>query len=181
MERNEKASWEKDFKEFISAKSEIVPDFLSQNVLSEIGHELNPSALKVFVKVSLIQFIAGLISLLFCPQFGLSFSSRAGIMPYLMKFGDGICMLGCGALFTSLSFLAVSFFLRAEEIRALKKHEVLQLGSIATLALGSFFCLGGEIVLALGLVWMLGAIMGGAIALEVGWMFRKHLARRAFV
>ena len=175
MAGNERGSWEKDFADYISTELVEVPASLSERVLGGIGAELNPSALSVFGKVSLVQFLGGLSTLLFCPQFGLSLSSSLGLMPYLMRFGESFCMLGCGALFTGFSLLIVSFTLRPEEIRILKKHEIVQLISVSTLSLGAFLCLGGEVVLALGLVWLLGAVIGGALTLKIGWGMRKKL------
>jgi hypothetical protein len=179
MARNE--PWENEFSEFLAVDPLPVPDAMSARVIDQVHQELHPSALRVFGKVLLIQVAVGLFTLLFCPQFGISLTSNMGIMPYLIKFGDNICMLGCGALFTALSLLVASFVLKPEEVRALKRHEVLQLVSLATLSLGAFVCVGGEVVLALGLVWLLGAVIGGALSLEGGWVLRQSLARRAIV
>jgi hypothetical protein len=181
MAKNDKLSWEKDFAEFMNKGETQVPDALSTQVLSQIHKELNPSATNVFLKIAFIQFAVGSVSLLFCPQFGISLTSSQGIMPYLMKFGEGVCMLGCGAIFTAFSLLIASFALRPEEVRALKQHELLHLLSLATLSLGAFLCLGGEIVLTLGFVWILGAIIGGIFTLELGWALRAKLARRATI
>ena len=180
MERNNKKSWETEFREFAEAESVSVPEALSAHVLETIHHEMNPAALTVFTKVVFIQAVVGAVSLLFCPQFGVSLTSSLGIMPYLMKFGESVCMLGCGGLFAGLSLLAASLLLKPEEVRSLKQHEVLHLVSLATLSLGAFLCLGGEIVFTLGLVWLLGAVLGGAISLEAGWALRRVVVRRAF-
>jgi hypothetical protein len=102
-----------------------------------------------------------------------------GLMPYLIKFGDSICMLGCGALFTGFSFFIASLALRPEEIRVFKQNEILQLVTIASLSLGAFLCVGGEVVASLGLIWIFGALIGGALSLEAGWTLRKNLLRRA--
>ncbi len=180
MERNDKNSWQSEFVDFISTDSASVPPTLTMRILGHVADDLNPSAFAVFRKISFIQFLVGTFTLLFCPQFGISLTSSQGLMPYLMKFGDSVCMLGCGALFTGLSFIIVSVALRPEEIRALKRNEVLQLVSLAALSLGSFVCVGGEIVITLGLVWALGAVLSAAVTLEAGWAMRKYFARRAF-
>ena len=51
MQRNEKASWEKDFMDFLVVDSAPVPDAVSKNILTTIEDELHPSALKVFGKI----------------------------------------------------------------------------------------------------------------------------------
>ena len=172
---------EDDFTEFLAAKPAQVPRDVSEKILSFVGRELNPSALTVFAKLAGIQFLIGSLTLLFCPQFGISLTSSLGIMPLLMNFGEEICMLGCGAFFLGLSLFAVSFILRPEEVRAIKRHEVMNLVSVATLALGVLVIIGGEVELTLGLIWLLGAIVAGAATLEMGWAMRKILFRRAMV
>lgn len=179
MERNDRSIWEKDFTEFLQAEPAHVPDPISLRIIEQIHSELHPSAFKVFGKILSIQFVVSLITLLFCPQFGISFTASHGIMPYLMKFGDSVCMLGCGAFFTALSLFVVSFALKPEEVRVLKEHEVLQLVGLATLSIAAFLCVGGEVIFTLALVWMLGSVIGGAITLETGWALRKSIARRA--
>lgn len=165
--------------EFMAVEPVSVPKAVETSVFSLIDEALHPSPLKVFVRVALIQFVVGSFTLLFCPQFGVSFLSSHGIMPFLMQFGESVCMLGCGAIFTSLSLLLVSFLLRPEEIRSLRRHEVLHLFSLSTLSLGALLCLGGEIVFTLGLVWLLGAMIGGAATLELGWFIRRKIAQGA--
>jgi hypothetical protein len=148
-------------------------------VLKQVRAELNPSAFAVFTKTALIHAFVGGLTLLFCPQFGIKLTSSHGVMPYLMKFGEGFCMLGCGAVFTAMSLLVASIALRAEEVRALKRNWPLQLAILAMLSLGALLCLGGEILLTLGLIWAVGAIIGGAVSLEAGWAYRRHSAARS--
>jgi hypothetical protein len=170
--------WDQDFAEFSSAEPARVPSVAAESVLNRIRTELNPSAYSVFAKTALIHTVVGGLTLLLCPQFGLKFTSSHGLMPYLMRFGEGACMLGCGALFTVLSLLVASIALRAEEVRVLKRNWFLQLAFLATLSLGALLCLGGEIVLTLAIIWAVGAIVGGAVSLEAGWAFRRYSAAR---
>lgn len=178
MAENKKLSWERDFTEFLAIKPAQIPNEISQQVIDQIHLELHPSAFTVFGKILIIQFAVGLVTLLFCPQFGVSLTSNNGIMTYLMKYGESVCMLGCGAVFTALSFFVASFALKPEEVRTLKQHEVLQLVSLAVLSLGAFIYIGDEIVLTLGLIWLFGAVIGGVVTLETGWALRQNLARR---
>lgn len=181
MERSKNAyGWEKEFIEFASIEPVEAPAMVSAAVLKQVSDDLHPSAIKVFSKTALIHTLVGLTTLLFCPQFGLSFTSSMGLMPYLMKYGESVCMLGCGAFFTGISLLVVSLVLRPEEVRALKERQVLQLAFLSTLSLGAFVCLGGEVVLSLGLAWALGAIVGGALTLEAGWACRRRIAYGSF-
>jgi hypothetical protein len=181
MERNDKRSWEKDFSEFLGSENNDVPESVSRNILNQIHDELNPSAFKLFGKISAIQLVVGFVTLLFCPQFGVSITSGHGLMPYLMKFGDSVCMVGCGAVFTSLSFFTASLLLRPEEVRKIKQNEILLLASLSTLSLGALICFGGEVIFAMGFAWLFGSILGSALTLEAGWAIRKAMIRRALV
>ena len=119
------------------------------------------------------QAIVRLATLSLCPQFGISLTGGAGLMNYLMGFGDGVCMLGCGAFFTSLSLLVASLGLRPEEVRVLRRQRVLQLGALATLSLGAFAFAGATLETTLALAWMLGAMLGGSCLLQLGWVIRR--------
>lgn len=175
MEESKKLQneWIKDYQEFLASGEGSAPQALSKKILDQVSHLLNPSPLKVFAKLSLIHFIVGFVTLLFCPQFGLSLTSSMGLMHYLMPFGQEVCMLGCGAFFIGTSLLIASVILKPEEIRVLRRGKVIQLASLSTLSFGAFIALGADIVVGLGLVWILGAILGGAATLEFGNWFRK--------
>ncbi len=175
MERNENQTkrLRDEFREFCAMEGMAAPKIVTENILEKIRTELNPPAASVFMKLTLIQFFVGLATLAVCPQFGLSLTSSMGLMQYLMKYGEAVCMLGCGALFTGASVLVASFALRPEEVKVLRRNRVLQLTSLATLSLGAFVCLGGEVVATLGLVWVLGAVVGGAGLLQLGWTVRR--------
>ncbi len=112
-----------------------------------------------------------------CPQFGLSLTSSRGLMPYLMEYGESVCMLGCGVLFMGLSFLVASLALRPEEVTVLRRNRVLQISLLALLSLGAFAGFGGEVAPALGMVWALGAIVGGSALLQFGWTIRRAAIR----
>ena len=179
MKKKNDLPMNEEFVEFLNQDSGVFPpNDVSNRFLRMIHQDLNPSALKVFGKTSLIHSVVGGFTLLFCPQFGLSYTSSMGLMPYLMKYGEGACMLSCGAVFTSLSLLVTAFLLRPEEVRVLEKNKVLQIGVLSTLSLGAMICLGGEVVFTLALVWMLGALLGGIASLELGWLFRRFQAIR---
>lgn len=173
MEKNKRLDWETDFREFLEMEEVAVPQALSARVADPILRKLNPSFWQVFLKLILIQAVAGGVSLLYCPQFGVSFTSSHGLMHYLMQYGETVCMVGCGALFTGASLLVASFALRPEEVRVFREHRLLQMTSIAALSIGAFFCVGGTIVGGLALVWALGAIVGGMVTLELGWSIRR--------
>lgn len=178
MDKNKKiqSEWVKDFQEFLAVDALEAPSALSNKILSTVSDLLNPSPFMVFGKLSLIHFIVGFMTLLFCPQFGLSLTSSMGLMHYLMQFGKEVGMLGCGAFFIGTSLFAAAMILKPEEINVLRRGKLIQLASLSTLSFGAFIAFGAEIVIGLGLIWVLGAILGGAASLEIGNWFRKVCA-----
>lgn len=169
----EKHDFEKDFEQFLKNEADAVPMTSQSEVLNAVHAELNPSPLKVFLKSSGIFSAGGLTSLVFCPQFGISLGSSHGLMSYLMNYGEEVCMLGCGILFMGLGLLAVALFLKPEEVRVFRSYRILQLAFFSLLSISAFYCAGGEVIASSALIWSLGAILGGATSLDLGWRMRK--------
>jgi hypothetical protein len=160
--------WISEFSEFISADSIQPPKHLNESVTARVHQELNPSSLSVFFKLTGIHALVGTFTLLFCPQFGFALTSGAGLMGLFMPYGNFACMLGCGAVFMSGSLLVASLVLRPEEVRVIRKTEILQVTFLALLSIGALICVGDPIVASLALFWMLGSVLGGLGTFELG-------------
>lgn len=178
MDKNKKIQWEKDFLEFLNTAPSPVPNPLTQLVLKKMTHLMNPSPWTVFSKVVQVHFFVGFLTLLFCPQFGVSITSQLGLMPYLMHYGHEVCMLGCGAVFTGFSVFTASWILKPEEIKALKANSLLQFFVLTSLSIGFFIALGAKIIFTLGLFWMVGAVLGAIFTLDIGWLMRLYMQRK---
>lgn len=164
-----------EFQEFVSLSSAEPPFRISENIINHVKHALNPSPVKVFAKLSLIHLVMGTITLLFCPQFGVSFFNSMGLMFIFMQLGPNVCMVACGALFLGTSMLTASIILRPEEIKILRRGAPLHIAILSTLSMGVLICTNAEIALGLGALWFLGSIIGGTSTLELGWMVRRHI------
>lgn len=173
MKNSKKTKWESDFTEFLMNEPVEVPRELTEKILLQIKTELNPSFMKVFGKISSTHFVIGFFTLLFCPQFDISITSQLGLVPFLMQFGHEVCTFGCGVIFVGMSVLFSSFYLKPEELKMLKKHQILQLLVLSSLTLGFFIAIGAEIVLSLGLIWLTGAFVGGILSLNLGLSLRR--------
>lgn len=173
--------WIEEFQEFMGADQAQVPRAVSESILARVHKDLNPSSWLVFAKISAIHAIMGFVTLLFCPQFGLGFTDGMGLMAFFMRFGDQVCMLGCGAVFMGGSALTASLVLRNEEIRVIRKNELLQISTLALLSMGVFICAGVGVVASLASFWVLGSIIGGLGTFELGWAMRRRLQTREFV
>ncbi len=174
MKKENSMKWAWEYQDFLAGPVVMPPAHISESILARIHSDLNPSAWRVFSKLSLIHLIIGTITLLFCPQFGLGFTDGIGLMALFMRFGDQVCMLGCGAVFMGGSALTASLMLRSEEVRTIRQTELLQISVLALLSMGVFICTGAGVVAGLGIFWVLGSILGGLGTLELGWAIRNR-------
>jgi hypothetical protein len=170
-----KENMKEEFLEFLSSEPISPPKEISQSIIEIVSRDLNPTPISVFFKIAIIHLIMGTITLVFCPQFGLGFLSGMGIMHFFMSLGSLGCSILCGSLFLGFSALTISFILRPEEIRVVRKNELFQISLLAILSLLIFFIFGEVIVPGLTMAWLLGGILMGIFSLETGWFLRKTL------
>lgn len=168
----------REFQDFLNTDPVKPPEYLSEQILSRVRRDLNPSVWFVFLKVIIIHFVVGSVSLLLCPQFGLSPIGHRGIMGLMMKLGEPFCMFGCGVIYVTMSALIASLLLRYEEVRMIRSTELLQWSVLSLFSLGAFICLGAKIVFTLAVFWVLGFIIGGFASLELGWIIRTKFHTR---
>jgi len=165
----------KEFENFKSAEPLAPSTTLSDKILARVYNDLNPSALKVFSKLSLIHFFVSCVTLSFCAQFGFRlFGDGMGLMGYFMPLGAYGCMVACGFIFLGASVATAMLILRPEEIQVIRHNKLLKLGSLTFLSLGFFTMLRTEIVLGYALAWAMGSILGGILTLEVAWVIRAR-------
>lgn len=166
-----------EYAEFLNAPAVNPPDELSQNVLKHVKCQLNPNGWMVFSKLSFLHFLGGLLTLSFCPQFGVNlFGSGYGVTKYFFKLGPYGCTVVCGAIFMGVTATLASAFLTSGEISKIKKYWPLQLMAIALLSLGSFIMLDAEILLSFGAAWIGGGMIGSHTMLETGIFLKKNLS-----
>lgn len=163
------SKWKSDYERFKSTKQIAPPQHLNERVLSFVRSELSPSPWKVFSKISFIHFIAAILTLSVCPQFGFRvFGEGMGLMHYFMSFGPVGCPIACGAFFMGTSLFVSTFLLNPQELRVLRSHRLTELGTLTMLSLGFFIMMDpSSIVLSFALAWLLGAIISGIAILEI--------------
>jgi VanZ family protein len=76
-------------------------------------------------------------------------------------------MVACGLLFVGGGIIAAGYFLSVEEVRALKRTEILQNLSLGLISIGLFTAFGVEFVLSFAGLWLLGALIGGLVGTHV--------------
>lgn len=164
--------WLEDFKDFVSSEGTPVPTDLSEKILKRIRADLNPSAWTVFLKLLGIHSVGGTLSLAVCDQFGLNpFKTDFSLSEYFMKFGHSTCMILCGVLFIGVTIGLCRMVLSPDEFRVLAKNAPLQVFGLSVLSLVAFIAFGAEIVLSIGVLWFIGAMIGGVTAAKT---FVRH-------
>ncbi|HEY8272552.1 MAG TPA: hypothetical protein VIG33_16785 [Pseudobdellovibrionaceae bacterium] len=152
----------KDFESFLeSGQRQMNP-----SVLENIKKEIFPAPSRVALKMGLIHLASSLLTLMACPQFGLRlFFEGHGLMHYFMKAGSVVCFAFCGAFYLGASFWIAKIFLGEFEWEVLRKNPTLSLGALSLLSLGIFSMMSHDLHFEAGFVWLLGAILSGAIPL----------------
>lgn len=167
-----------EYREFLSVNPSTLPQRLSTRVHQNIEASLNPNSFSIFFKLIGIHSVVATMTLLYCPQFGVTLTSGMGLMHYLAQFGDAVCMLGCGALFTGLSFFSTSLILRPEEVRALRRTKLFQVVALITLSFAVLLCFGAEVLTINAISWTVGALFASLLTLELGWRGRRLILVR---
>lgn len=171
-----KDQWIKEFQEFSEAKPDAVQ--VPTSLFSKIQKRLFPNPWKVFGKISLIHGVVGFLSLALCTQFGLNpFNTEYSLAHWFMETaGHSACMVFCGIFFVSMTYLLSNILLNLEELEAIRKFEWLQVGILSLASLAAFHFFGGEIVLTFGLLWLVGAFIGGLLSIEGSYFLRRQMA-----
>lgn len=173
MNTNDGKSWLKEYAEFtnVDATGVTVPAGVFENLRKRIF----PNPWKVFGKVFSIHVVVGFLSLGICHQFGLNpFRTEYSLMNFFMKFGGhSFCMVLCGVLFMTTSLWLANFFLTLEELEAIRRYQWLQLGVISLGSLAAFYFFGAEMVAAFVGLWIVGAFVGGFLAIETSYRLRS--------
>ncbi|MGE0527892.1 MAG: hypothetical protein AB7G93_13150 [Bdellovibrionales bacterium] len=160
--------WLEDFKEFVQAEGVPVPKDVSDNILKRIHADMNPSAWIVFFKLLGIHLVVGTLSLAICSQFGLNpFHTNFSLSEYFMKFGHSTCMIFCGVLFIGLTIMLGQLALLKEELLVLSRNAPLQVFGLSVFSMAAFIGFGAEVVLGIGILWFIGAMIGGVLAAKV--------------
>jgi hypothetical protein len=168
-----------EFQLFLSADEVRPPQELGHNIQQHVGRELNPTFQTVFLKVLGVHAAVSLFSLSLCSQFGFQTISLFDLMDHFMKFaGPTYCMAFCGAIYLGISALALSFLLKPEEVKAIRRHAVLQMILLAGVSLGVFLCLGANMLFVPVALWIVGSLAGGIATLEGGWLVRSQFRKK---
>ncbi len=168
--------WLEDYENFLQSSSRFeIPKEVKERAFNSVLKLLNPSPLTVFLKIFGIHTGVGYLSLSVCHQFGMNpFNTERSLADWMMRvWGHQVCMIGCGILFVGISLIAAGYFLTIEEIKALKRTELLQTLSLGLISLGLFAAFGAELAFGISVLWLLGGLIGGFFATQAMWRIKR--------
>ena len=145
-----------------------IPNSVNEKILSEIKARLQPKLSHLIGKVFLVHILTAVITLSVCPQFGFKlFKLPINLMNSFMAFGMPFCNFMCGLFFTATSMLMVSLVLSRDDLRALKSHKTLAASALILSSIGLFGIMNPNLFLEFSILWLVGAILGAVLTLEV--------------
>ena len=163
----------KDYEDFINSEGIMPPKELDAKIINFVKYDLNPDMKIVFSKLLGIQAFVGILTLLFCPQFELSLTNNHDLYHYFhYTFGTYGCFAICGALFIGSGAIFASYLLKKSEVKKIRSNKSLCYLVISLIAVSLFILFGAEIYLTAALAWLIGAILGGLLMVEINGFFR---------
>lgn len=145
-----------------------VPNQISEKILSDIHGRLHPKLSHLILKLFGVHLATAIITLSVCPQLGFKILNLPiNLMHTFMVFGMPACYFLCGLFFTATSTMMAAIVLRRDDIRALKFHKTLAASALILSSIGFFGIMNPNFFLEFSLLWLIGAITGVVMTLEV--------------
>jgi len=145
-----------------------IPKHLSEKILNNIHERLHPNKGQLIAKLFFVHLLTAVITLSVCPQFGIKlFKLPINLMHSFMVFGMPLCNFLCGLFFTATSMMVAALVLKRDEIRFLKHQKIMTSLCLILSSIGFFGIMNPNLFLELSLLWLLGALTGIILTLEV--------------
>ena len=156
-----------EFEEFLQGKKAKTTSSQDNKILEFVHKDLDPSRPIVFLKLALIQTIVGLLTLFFCPQFEISWTSNYEFFHILHRnLGPMACMAVCGTVFMGTGAFVASALLRFSEIQLILNSKYLLHFSLSGIALIFFLLAGAEVYFSFAIPWIVGASVSSILAFD---------------
>lgn len=174
MDQINKENWIREYKEFINADHSI--HSVSPEVFKNLKSKLFPNPWVVFGKTLILHSLVGFLSLGICNQFGLNpFNTEKSLMNWFMQVGGhSFCMVACGILFMTTTYVLANFVLNLEELETIRRYEWLQAGVLGLISIAAFYFFGAELVATFTVFWILGAFLGALATIEGSYRLRRQ-------
>ncbi len=124
-----------EFLKFINSKETLPSSELDNKIRSQISSSLAITLSKVVRKLSLVHFASAILTLSFCPQFGIGpIGGGEGITSLVLQYGQLVCGLFCGTIFMGTTAFISLFVFNKAEITLLYKNSFWLFPLIAVLS-----------------------------------------------
>ncbi len=171
-----------DYLDFILSRGSSPPERLTRKILIKIKELLNPRLSNILLKILIIHFVVGSLTLVICPQFGITlYGEEIGISRYFMVFGHEVCTILCGVFFLGTTLSISASILTREEIHKFNEYKSLITFLLCFFSLSVFLILKSpdlpptqEI-----LNWVFGAFAGGSLLFEISSKVKINILRYA--
>ncbi|MBL6990416.1 MAG: hypothetical protein ISR65_11585 [Bacteriovoracaceae bacterium] len=169
MEGNNNKKIHEEFRAFCHIDPIDPPNKLSGLILNKVQRDLNPPLLYTILKLVALHFLAGITSLLFCPQFEIGFFDNQRLFHFLVhSFGPYGCMIACGFFFIGSGSLLASLLLSTAEINSIKKYKYLYFPLFGAISIAIFATFGAPVYLEMAFIWWSGSVLGGLFSFKFG-------------
>lgn len=164
-----------DYRDFVAYEDRLPLEHTQSAILDYVKADLHPSPIVIFGKLLIVQVVMGLLTLLFCPQFGFSLPNGIEMFHYIHhNYGESVCMVICGAIFMAPGAVFASYILKTREVQKIRAAGSLYHIAIAAVAI---FILGANIFSQPALFWLIGASMAAMTMFDVNLALRPHMLR----
>lgn len=164
-----------DYHDFVAHENMLPSKHTRSAILDYVKADLHPSPIVIFGKLLVMQVVMGLLTLLFCPQFGFSPTNGIEVFHYIHhNYGESVCMIICGAIFMTPGAIFASYVLKTGEAKKIKAAGSLYHLAIAAVAV---FILGANIFSQPTLFWLIGASMAAMTMFDLNLALRPHILR----
>ncbi|MCW8882303.1 MAG: hypothetical protein OQL17_12200 [Sedimenticola sp.] len=166
-----------EFCDFVDAEPMLPSSTLDVRIMDRVQHDLQPSVVWLYSKFFFIESGAGVATLFFCPQFGLSIGQQNDFFHVLHEqTGFFAFYLICGLLFVIFGAAMSALLLSYNELQSIKKSKYLYYLVFGVTAFLAFFIAGGVVLWLSAVPWIVGAYLGNFTGFGV--VSRLRLTRR---
>lgn len=148
-----------DYKSFADGDENQPPSRLSDLIRSKVSRNINPNRRQVLEKFLVLHAAALVLTLTFCPQFGLGpVGGGHGIMHLVMQYGETVCAIFCSAVLFGTTLAFAGLFLNRHEMKVASAHSFSTAVAVSSVSFAFFMLLDAVTVqvavnLSYGLVW----------------------------
>ncbi len=165
-----------EFAEFSNADFAEPSQDLDKSVIDMVVRDLQPSPMKVYGKLTLVQAASGLVALTLCPQFGFGFGQHNEFLHSLhATTTPAVFYFLCGLIFVLLGAGTSGLVLNRTEIRSVGSMKFPYFAIYSLLTYSILIVLGAEVFVISSLVWILGAFSGNVLGYEATVRLRRAL------